>query len=96
MTLLGLLLLIVVGAICGLIAEAIVGYGPGGFLTSAFVGFLGALIGTWIARGIGLPSVLAVRIETVSIDILWAVLGAVILLAIVAGVRRGGYTRRGL
>ena len=42
MTLVGLLILILVGAICGGIAEAIVGYSPGGFLASVAIGFLGA------------------------------------------------------
>lgn len=93
MTLLGLLLLLVVGAICGAIAEAIVSWSPGGFFASAGVGFLGALIGTWVARALGLPSILALRIQTVTIEIVWAVLGAVILLTMVSAVRRSQYGR---
>jgi uncharacterized membrane protein YeaQ/YmgE (transglycosylase-associated protein family) len=88
MTIIGFLLLLVVGAVCGLIAEMLVGYSPGGFLASAVVGFLGAVIGTWVARGVGLPSLLAVRIEGHTIEMAWAVLGAVILLAILSLVRR--------
>ncbi len=88
MTIIGLLLLLLVGAICGAVAEAIVGWSPGGFLASAGVGFLGALLGTWLARALGLPSILAVRIETVTIEIVWAVLGAVLLLLVVSMVRR--------
>jgi uncharacterized membrane protein YeaQ/YmgE (transglycosylase-associated protein family) len=93
MTLLGLLLLLVVGAICGAVAELIVGWSAGGFLASAGVGFLGALLGGWLARLLGLPSILAVHIETVTIDIVWAILGAVILLAILSAVRRRRYLR---
>jgi uncharacterized membrane protein YeaQ/YmgE (transglycosylase-associated protein family) len=93
MTLLGLLVLLVVGAICGALAELIVGWSAGGFFASAGVGFLGALIGGWVARAIGLPSVLAVHIDTVTIDIVWAVLGAVIFLAILSAVRRASYVR---
>lgn len=88
MTLLGLLLLLVVGAICGAVAELIVGWSAGGFLASAGIGFIGALIGGWLARVLGLPSVLAVHIDTVTIDIVWAVLGAVVLLAILSAIRR--------
>ena len=88
MTIIGFLLLLVVGAICGLLAEMIVGYSPGGFLASAVVGFLGAVIGTWVARGAGLPSLLAVTIEGKSIEVAWAVLGAIILLAVLSLVRR--------
>jgi len=88
MTLLGLLMLLVVGAVCGALAELILGWSAGGFFASAGVGFLGALLGGWLARQIGLPAVLAVRIDTVTIDFVWAVLGAVILLALLGLVRR--------
>ena len=93
MTIVGLLVLLVVGAICGAIAEALVGWSPGGFLASAGLGFLGALLGTWLARVLALPSLLAVRIETVTIEPVWAVLGAVILLAVMSAVRRRRYSR---
>ncbi len=93
MTLLGLLVLLVVGAICGAIAELIVGWSAGGFFASAGVGFLGALIGGWLARVIGLPSILAVHVDTVTIEIVWAILGAVILLAILGVIRRASYVR---
>jgi uncharacterized membrane protein YeaQ/YmgE (transglycosylase-associated protein family) len=93
MSIVGLLLLILVGAICGMIAEALVGFSPGGFLVSAFIGFLGAWFGTWLARQLGLPSLLAVRIEGHVIEIVWAVLGAAILLLILAMFRRASYRR---
>jgi uncharacterized membrane protein YeaQ/YmgE (transglycosylase-associated protein family) len=88
MTLLGLLVLLVVGALCGAVAELIVGWSAGGFFTAAGVGFLGALLGGWLARQLRLPSIFPVRIETVTIEIVWSVLGAVILLAILSAVRR--------
>ena len=93
MTLLGLLLLILVGAVCGLIAEMLVGYSPGGFLASIVVGFMGAFIGGWLARSIGLPSFLAVNIEGHVIEIFWSVIGAVLLLAVLAIIRRATYGR---
>jgi uncharacterized membrane protein YeaQ/YmgE (transglycosylase-associated protein family) len=96
MTILGFLLLLLIGAICGAIAEVLVGYSPGGLLASIGVGFLGALLGGWIASAIGLPEILAVQVETVTIPILWAVLGAVILLAVLAALRRSFVRRRAL
>jgi uncharacterized membrane protein YeaQ/YmgE (transglycosylase-associated protein family) len=93
MTLLGLVLLLVVGAICGAVAELIVGWSAGGFFASAGVGFLGALLGGWLARVLGLPSIFAVHIETVTIEIVWAILGAVILLAVLSMVRRRRFVR---
>ena len=94
MTVVGFLLLVVVGAICGAIAEFIVGWSPGGFIAAAVVGFLGAIFGGWIAPQIGLPSLLAVRIEGHSIEIFWSVLGAIALLLVMSAFRRSSYYRR--
>ena len=47
MTIIDFLLLLVVAAICGIIAQAIVGISMGGCLDSAVVGFVGALVGVW-------------------------------------------------
>ena len=87
------LLLLLVGGICGAIAEMIVGFSPGGFLASVAIGFLGALIGTWLAPQLGLPSVLAVKIGSYTIEILWAILGAILLLLVISLFRRGSYRR---
>jgi uncharacterized membrane protein YeaQ/YmgE (transglycosylase-associated protein family) len=93
MSLVGLLLLLLVGAICGVIAQMIVGFSPGGFLASVATGFVGALLGTWIARGLGLPSLLAVNIEGYTIEIVWAILGASLFLAVLSLFRRSYYRR---
>jgi uncharacterized membrane protein YeaQ/YmgE (transglycosylase-associated protein family) len=93
MTLIGFLLLILVGAICGGIAEFIVGFRPGGFIASVVVGFLGALIGGLLAAPLGLPSLLAVRIEGHSIEVVWSILGAIVLLLVMGVFRRRSYSR---
>lgn len=93
MSLVGLLLLLLVGGICGAIAEMLVGFSPGGFLASVVVGVLGAFIGTWLAGVIGLPSVLAVRIEGHTIEVVWAILGSILLLLVLSLIRRTYYRR---
>jgi uncharacterized membrane protein YeaQ/YmgE (transglycosylase-associated protein family) len=93
-SLIGLLVLLLVGAICGAIAEMIVGYGPGGFLAAAVIGFLGAVIGSWLAPKIGLPELFQVTVSGVSVPIVWSIIGAVILLLILSAFRRGPYRRR--
>jgi len=45
-----LLILLLVAAICGAIGKAIAGGTRGGCLVSIAVGFIGALLGTWIAN----------------------------------------------
>ena len=55
MTIIDFLLLLLVAAICGAIAQALVGISVGGCLVSAVVGYVGALVGMWVARQFGLP-----------------------------------------
>lgn len=93
MTLIELLLLIVVGAIVGVIAEVIVGHGPGGLFGSVVIGFLGAVLGDWLAIQFGLPVALPVRVGVYTIEVLWAVVGAIILLLTLGWFRRG-YQRK--
>jgi uncharacterized membrane protein YeaQ/YmgE (transglycosylase-associated protein family) len=92
MTLLGLFVLLVIGAVCGALAQLVVGYDAGGFLTSAGLGIVGSVIGTWVAGALRLPSLLVVRIDGMAIEVIWAVVGAAILLAIIALIR--GRNRR--
>ena len=96
MTIIGFLLLLLVGAICGAIAEFVVGWSPGGFIASAVVGVLGAIFGGWFAPKIGLPSLFAVRIEGYTIEIVWSVLGAIALLLVMSAFRRSRYYRRSI
>jgi uncharacterized membrane protein YeaQ/YmgE (transglycosylase-associated protein family) len=93
MTIVGFLLLLLVGAICGAVAEMLVGFSPGGFLASIVIGFLGAWLGTWIARVTHLPSLFAVNIEGVTIEIVWAIIGAMVLLLFISLIRRATYRR---
>jgi len=93
MTIIGFLLLVLVGAICGGVAEFIVGFRPGGFVTAAVVGFLGALTGGWIAAQLRFPSLLAVQIEGHSIEIVWSIIGAIVLLLTLSALWPRSYSR---
>jgi uncharacterized membrane protein YeaQ/YmgE (transglycosylase-associated protein family) len=88
MTLIDFLLLAVVAAICGAIAQSLVGYSVGGCLVSAFVGYVGALIGVWVARQFGLPELLSVSVGGQAFPVIWSIIGAAILVAVVSLVRR--------
>lgn len=82
------LLLLLVAAICGSIGQALVGYSVGGCLVSALVGFVGALIGSWLAVQLGFPEPLPVRIGNETFPILWSIIGSTLLVAIVAMLNR--------
>jgi uncharacterized membrane protein YeaQ/YmgE (transglycosylase-associated protein family) len=83
MTLLDFLLLLLIAAITGSLGQAMAGYSLGGCLISAIVGFIGALLGLWLARQLGLPEVLTVNIGGEPFPILWSIIGSAIFAAII-------------
>jgi uncharacterized membrane protein YeaQ/YmgE (transglycosylase-associated protein family) len=93
MSLTGLLVMLLIAAVCGALAELIVGFSPGGFFGSAAVGFVGALLGPRIAGWLGLPAVLLVTVDRWRFDVVWAVVGAVIFLGVLTALRRTTYGR---
>jgi uncharacterized membrane protein YeaQ/YmgE (transglycosylase-associated protein family) len=84
MTILEFLILIVIAAICGAIGQAIAGYTLGGMVITTVVGFIGAWLGTWLARTIGLPELLMVNIGGQPFPIVWAIIGSALFAAIIA------------
>ncbi len=83
MTLIDIILLLVIAGIAGAIGQAIAGFSRGGCLTSIAVGFIGALIGTWLSRQLSLPGWLTFNIGGTVFPFLWAVIGSIILVIIV-------------
>ena len=71
MTLISFLLLLVIAGICGAIGQAIAGF-QGGLLVSIAVGFIGALIGVWLADVFGVREIFAVNIGGRTFPIIWS------------------------
>lgn len=88
MTLTGFLILLLIAAICGSLAQAIVGYSHGGCLVSAALGLIGALIGNWLASALGLPYGFEVTIDGQEFPVLWSILGATLFVAALSLVTR--------
>ena len=82
MSLLGLLLLLVVAAIVGSLGQALAGYSAGGCLISIVVGFIGAFLGLWFARLLGLPEPLPVTIQGETFPLIWAIIGSAVFCAV--------------
>jgi len=82
MTLLDFLLLLLVAGLCGGVARRIVGDSHRGWLTSIGLGFVGALLGSWLAKALGLEEVLALRIGSRTFPIVWSILGAALFVAV--------------
>jgi uncharacterized membrane protein YeaQ/YmgE (transglycosylase-associated protein family) len=94
MGILEILILLVIAGICGALAELVVGFSPGGFVVSIVVGVIGAYLGTVIARWLGLPAFLPITIGGTTIEIMWAILGSILLLLIISLFRGAGRRRR--
>ncbi len=91
MTLTGLLLLLLVAALAGGLGQAIVGYSTGGCLVSIALGFVGALLGGWLAGQLGLPEPLPLSIQGHEFPLVWSIVGAalfVAVLSLISGRRR--------
>lgn len=93
MTILEFLILLLLAGLSGAIAQAIVGFSRGGCLVSIGVGFVGALLGSWIARLLAFPSILVIDVGPGGFPLIWAILGAVLFVAIINLVTRGSRTR---
>lgn len=83
-----LIILLIVGGLVGLIAQRIVGYSRGGCLTSIALGFIGALIGTWAVKQFALPELYVLKIGHTSFPVVWAIIGAAVLVAILGLLKR--------
>ena len=78
-----ILILLLVAGICGAIGQAIGGYSHGGCLVSIALGFIGALLGTWLASKLGLPELFAVPAGGLRFPIVWSIIGAALFVAVI-------------
>ena len=87
-TLTGLIVLIIIAAICGALGRAIAGEVRGGFVVSVALGFIGALFGPWIAHQLHLSEPFVVHVSGQSFPVLWSIIGATVFVAIIHLVSR--------
>jgi uncharacterized membrane protein YeaQ/YmgE (transglycosylase-associated protein family) len=76
-------LLLLVAGLCGSLGQAISGVGSGGCLASIALGFIGALVGMWLARLIGLPELLVINIDGTKFPIVWSIMGSAVFVAVI-------------
>jgi uncharacterized membrane protein YeaQ/YmgE (transglycosylase-associated protein family) len=91
MTLIDVIILLIVAGICGSLGQAISGYSRGGCLVSIALGFVGALVGMWLARLMHLPELFAVQIGTTSFPIVWSIIGSALFVALITLLTRRRY-----
>ncbi|PYS90074.1 MAG: hypothetical protein DMF64_15835 [Acidobacteria bacterium] len=88
MTLVDFLILLLIAGICGSIGQAIAGYTHGGCLVSVALGFIGAIIGMWVARRMGLPEMFVINIGGQGFPIIWSILGSALFVAVISLIAR--------
>lgn len=88
MSLPALLVLIVIAAICGAIGKALAGSARGGLIVSTALGFVGALLGPWVAGKLELPEPFMVVIGGHPFPVLWSIIGAALFVAVIHLVSR--------
>ena len=82
------LIYLLIASICGGIGQSIGGFrvGRGGCLISAGVGFVGAILGKWMATELDLPLLWSIEIGGKPFPIIWSIIGGAFLTAILGAV----------
>ena len=85
----GFFVLLIIAFVCGAIAQTIAGSGRGGCLVTIAVGFIGAMLGSWMAKGLGLPMLLAIDVGNgEQFPIIWSVMGGALFCAVIGFLTR--------
>jgi uncharacterized membrane protein YeaQ/YmgE (transglycosylase-associated protein family) len=88
MSLVDFILLLIVAGVVGSIGQAIAGISRGGCIVSIVLGFIGALIGWWLKRLIGLPEPFMLHIGGTDFPLLWSIIGATLFVAVIGLITR--------
>jgi uncharacterized membrane protein YeaQ/YmgE (transglycosylase-associated protein family) len=81
-------LLLVIAGIAGAIGKALAGYRRGGCAVTVALGFIGALVGTWMARAMDLPQVFTLQVGRHPFPLAWSILGATLFLVVLGFLTR--------
>lgn len=82
------IVLLIVAGVCGAIGQAISGFSRGGCLVTIAIGFIGALIGMWLKKALGLPEILMLNLGETSFPIIWSILGSALFVAVISFLTR--------
>ncbi|MEK6410681.1 MAG: GlsB/YeaQ/YmgE family stress response membrane protein [Acidobacteriota bacterium] len=84
MTLTSFLILLLVAGVCGSIGRAIAGYSHGGCLVSIALGFIGAIVGVWLADALHLPRLFEMNFGGEHFPIIWSIIGSALFVAVIS------------
>jgi uncharacterized membrane protein YeaQ/YmgE (transglycosylase-associated protein family) len=93
LTLPGLVVMIVIAAVCGAVGKSLAGGARGGLIVAIALGFIGALIGPWVARQLSLSEPLVLHLSGQSFPIVWSIIGAALFVALLHLMSGRGWAR---
>ena len=76
-------ILLLIAGVCGALGQAIGGYSHGGCLVSIALGFIGALLGSWLAGALHLPELLVIPAGGTHFPVIWSIIGAALFVALI-------------
>jgi uncharacterized membrane protein YeaQ/YmgE (transglycosylase-associated protein family) len=89
MSLIDFVALLIVAGVVGAVGKSIAGYSRAGCLGSIALGFIGALVGMWLARSLGLPELFVISIGGTRFPIIWSIIGSALFVAVLGLLTRG-------
>ncbi len=81
----GILILLIIAAVCGSIGASIAGSSKKGCLTNIALGFIGAIIGNWLRVKLNMNPFIVIE----GIAVVWAIIGSAIFVAVISLVSGG-------
>ncbi len=84
-----ILILLFIAFVCGSIGARLAGASKKGCLTSIVLGFIGALLGSWLSNKLQIGDLFYVK----GIPVLWSIVGSTLFVAVI-NLISGGNSRR--
>ena len=81
--LIDVLILLLIAGLCGAIGNSLAGGTRNGCFLSIALGFVGALLGTFLARALSLPELFTLKIAGTAFPLVWSVIGAALFVAVI-------------
>jgi uncharacterized membrane protein YeaQ/YmgE (transglycosylase-associated protein family) len=91
MGLVDLLMLLALSAFFGFVGAQLMGHRKVNVVMMIIFGFVGALIGRWVATYFHLPAIYVVNVGGSSFDLVWSMGGCLLVIAVVGLLGQRGY-----
>jgi len=88
LNLLEFLFLLLIAGVCGSIGQSLAGVSRRGCLSSIALGFVGALLGAWIARALSLPELFQFEVGDTPFPVIWSIIGSALFVAVLGALSR--------